>query len=74
MTTLVPPDDPKGWGERVSFGAQEDHSFYPVPCNVVGGFRHDAARNENGPGVAAEIHDFMSDYGLPVANHDFFWV
>jgi hypothetical protein len=31
MTTLVPPDDPKGWGERVSFGAQEDHSFYPGP-------------------------------------------
>ena len=61
-------------GESVCFGAQEDHSFYPGPGNVVGGFRHDAAQNENGPGVAAEIHDFMSDYGLPVANHDFFWV
>ena len=74
MTICAPHDDPEGWGERVSFGAQEDHSFYPGPGNVVGGFRHDAARNENGPGVAAEIHDFMSDYGLPVANHDFFWV
>jgi hypothetical protein len=71
METLVlsaPPDNPKGWGERVSFGAQEDHSLYPGPGNVVGGFRHDAARNDNGPGVAAEIQGFMDEFGLPVAD------
>ena len=68
MTTLqAPPDNPKGWGEGVSFGAQEDHGLYPGPGNVVGGFRHDAARNENGPGVAAEIQEFMNEFGLPVA-------
>jgi hypothetical protein len=67
----APPENPKGWGERVSFGAQEDHSLYPGPGNVVGGFRHDAARNDDGPGVAAEVQGFMEAFGLPAATpHD----
>ena len=49
------PADPNGYGERVRFGATEDHDIYPGPGNVVGGFRHDAARNSDGPGVAAEV-------------------
>ena len=61
-------------GERVSFGAQEDHDLYPGPGNVVGGVRHDLARNDVGPGVAVEVQGYMNDYGLPVANHDFFVV
>jgi hypothetical protein len=52
----------------VSFGAQEDHDLYPGPGNVVGGFRHDAARNADGPGVAFENHGFMSEFGIPIAN------
>ena len=70
----APPADPKGWGERVSFGAQEDHDLYPGPGNVVGGFRHDAARNDVGPGVAAEVQGFMNEFGLPVAHNDLFIV
>ena len=68
----APPVNPKGWGERVNFGAREDHSLYPGPGNVVGGFRHNAARNDNGPGVASEIHEFMDEFGIPVADpfHD----
>ncbi len=61
----TPPENPKGWGERVSFGAQEDHDLYEGPGNVVGGFRHDNARNGEGPGVAAEIYGFMEEFGLP---------
>ena len=26
----TPPENPKGWGERVSFGAQEDTTFMRV--------------------------------------------
>jgi hypothetical protein len=57
------PEDPNGYGERVRFGAKEDHDIYPGPGNVVGGFRHDAARNSEGPGVSAEVQEFREGTG-----------
>lgn len=46
------PDDPNGYAEVVSFGAQEDHDLYPGPGNVVGDVRSDVASSGEGHGVS----------------------
>ena len=46
------PENPSGYAEVVSFGAQEDHDLYPGPGNVIGDVRSDIASGGGGTGVS----------------------